>query len=614
MLRPNRYFPVSTATAAEVLVVAAAFAILGGLRGALGSPAPEAGGSPPCDWYVATNGLDTNPGTAGQPFRTIQKGADVATVGETVCVAAGLYEERPTIGTSGSNGSPITLQAQGAATSRGFDIAADYIVLDGFTVGDASGTGISIEGHYNRVANNVVLDSSSYGIVVVGTWADVYTQATHNVVEYNRIERARTSGIQVFGTDNLIAGNEISHTLVSGDADGIRFFGSNNTLRGNHIHDIYLSEAPGAHIDCFQTWGPATNITIEGNFCDNPDNSMQGTMIEQINEPVGQLTFRNNVFKMGADWYGPGINVIAKSEQSIIQDVTVVSNTFVRTSGAGQYSVYLTRVTNGVIQNNIVYDGVRPPFYLVSTTNVTAGYNLVFRSQGGQPEGSPAANDIWQQDPLFVDAASDDFRLQSASPAIDAGVPLGIDHAFDFNGVTRPQGEGWDMGAFEVDESTPPEDWIFVEDFESGDTTAWAAVYPEPPPGPSKIDPIGVKASADDGNIPENTLDGDLGTRWSADGQGQWIRYDLGSVQNIEEVRIAFYIGNQRTSTFDIQVSQNDTDWTTVLSTTSGGDTLQLQHFSFSSAPARYVRYLGYGNSQNNWNSLTEVEIWGQQH
>jgi hypothetical protein len=32
-----------------------------------------------------------------------------------------------------------------------------------------------------------------------------------------------------------------------------------------------------------------------------------------------------------------------------------------------------------------------------------------------------------------------------------------------------------------------------------------------------------VSASADDGNVPANTLDDNLGTRWSAKGDGQWI-------------------------------------------------------------------------------------------
>ena len=38
--------------------------------------------------------------------------------------------------------------------------------------------------------------------------------------------------------------------------------------------------------------------------------------------------------------------------------------------------------------------------------------------------------------------------------------------------------------------------------------------------------PVGVFASSDDGNVPENTIDRDLNTRWSSVvGDGEWICY-----------------------------------------------------------------------------------------
>ena len=51
-------------------------------------------------------------------------------------------------------------------------------------------------------------------------------------------------------------------------------------------------------------------------------------------------------------------------------------------------------------------------------------------------------------DPKFVNAANLDFRLQSTSVLIDKGIT--ISPAFnDKNGITRPQGTAWDIGAFE---------------------------------------------------------------------------------------------------------------------------------------------------------------------
>ena len=121
-----------------------------------------------------------------------------------------------------------------------------------------------------------------------------------------------------------------------------------------------------------------------------------------------------------------------------------------------------------------------------------------------------------------------------------------------------------------------------------------------------------VTASTHDGNVPANTVDGSLSTRWSASGDGQWIQYDLGSTGNtVSYVKVAWYKGNERTSVFDVLVSNNGTSWTTVLPGVSSGNTLALETHDFPDATARYVRIVGHGNTANAWNSITETEIWG---
>jgi hypothetical protein len=51
------------------------------------------------------------------------------------------------------------------------------------------------------------------------------------------------------------------------------------------------------------------------------------------------------------------------------------------------------------------------------------------------------------EDP-FVDAANHDFRLKPGSCAVDNGTDVGVKE--DFRGVKRPQGNGFDIGAFEL--------------------------------------------------------------------------------------------------------------------------------------------------------------------
>lgn len=122
---------------------------------------------------------------------------------------------------------------------------------------------------------------------------------------------------------------------------------------------------------------------------------------------------------------------------------------------------------------------------------------------------------------------------------------------------------------------------------------------------------MNVAASSDDGNVPANTIDNDLNTRWSADGDGQWIQYDLGSPKTVSQVAIAWYKGDQRVSSFEIHVSVDQTNWTPVLTDQSSGTTNEPEIVAFTPVTAQYVRIVGHGNNLSLWNSITEVDVYG---
>lgn len=122
-------------------------------------------------------------------------------------------------------------------------------------------------------------------------------------------------------------------------------------------------------------------------------------------------------------------------------------------------------------------------------------------------------------------------------------------------------------------------------------------------------EPVSVSALSDDGNVPSNTLDNDLNTRWSALGDGQWIQYDLGTSYSVDALKISFFRGDQRTAHIAIQVSTDSNNWITLFDGDQPNLTTALQTFDLNDTQAQYVRIVGHGNSSNNWNSLTEVEI-----
>lgn len=84
------------------------------------------------EYYVAKNGLDTNPGTLALPWKTIQKAATSLQAGDTVFVRKGVYKERVTITVSGSAvGGMITFRNYG--TERAIIDATKLVSPDGNT-------------------------------------------------------------------------------------------------------------------------------------------------------------------------------------------------------------------------------------------------------------------------------------------------------------------------------------------------------------------------------------------------------------------------------------------------------------------------------------------------
>lgn len=111
------------------------------------------------------------------------------------------------------------------------------------------------------------------------------------------------------------------------------------------------------------------------------------------------------------------------------------------------------------------------------------------------------------------------------------------------------------------------------------------------------------------GNTPDKAIDFDLNTRWSSDGSGQWIQFDLGNKVMLDGVQIAFYKGDQRRGIFKILLSESSSDSIEVYNGRSSGRSAGLETYHFIPQYARFVRIVGYGNTVSSWNSITEVRF-----
>ena len=221
------------------------------------------------------------------------------------------------------------------------------------------------------------------------------------------------------------------------------------TLVGNmFIDNISLDRGGGVY-------SQSRNHTIERNlFIGNQTSAglMGGGMVIE-GAPDNSVHFiENNVFAFnvcGQD--GGGLHIATNNENV---RVYLINNTIHGNEASGRGGGLWAYASSGEIHlyNNIIY----------GNTAVTSGNDIRFRGLTGYGynnnyeglDGSWAASSgNVNTAPLFVDAGSRDFSLQSASPMIDAGTtevpdPPGLPSE-DIDGASRVGGAAPDIGAYE---------------------------------------------------------------------------------------------------------------------------------------------------------------------
>ena len=440
-------------------------------------------------FYVSTNGDDTAAGGQSSPWATLSYAATQISAGDTVLVNAGSYAENILVTASGSAGAPITFEAVGQVTMEGFRLDGDHLQVKGFYIRTLAcdgqdSFGIEARGDHFVLENNDIYEMPNGGI---------YTSATSQSGQIinNRLERNVQTGIELHGSDHQVIGNEIinpieRHPITAcrdggDDANGVTFFGSGHSIRGNFIHGLTYSDPNvlDAHIDCFQTFGSWVagevndNVMIEDNICEalsyqNADENGNGLYIEE----VSNLTIRNNVFLT----YG-GIGADAD-----VTNLIVVNNTFVSAmdigGAAGDHrgiDLWHQSVSGGMIRNNIFVDFRGGPYYLNSQIQTLAhSNNLMYWTDDQDRSESWWTFQCHQNanvcaDPELTDPANLDFHISSTSPAIDVG-SANVPVSDDITGTARPQGLGFDLGAYEPQPSSPPAQptVIHTADFSNG--------------------------------------------------------------------------------------------------------------------------------------------------
>jgi hypothetical protein len=367
-------------------------------------------------YWVAKTGSDSRSCAQAQSpsaaKRTIRSGLTCLGPGDTLSIKAGTYAESNLRPPSGISGKRVTIKAataktvivsgtQGAEAVFWIDEGERYITVEGLIVDAAmkAQKGFLINGHHIRVKNTEVKYAKGQNLSVGSdTTADQFVELL-----------------------NL-------HVHHAGGGAGSGECNSTPPEDG-YCHGIYMSSN--------------RNLVDGGSYHDNNGYSLH------IYPTGGNNVIRN------ARWqgrtFGPAIGIFNGTGNQVYNNL-VYGNSFEGIMAFGPGAVYA---------NNTVYNNQGAGIFIRADAPAAVfRNNIVYHNRGGDivdEAGKATLSNNLTSDPRFVNAAAGDLHLTSGSPAIDTGMTVST-VTTDFDQRPRPQGAGFDIGAYEYPDSAlmPP--------------------------------------------------------------------------------------------------------------------------------------------------------------
>lgn len=352
-------------------------------------------------YYVAPAGSDEGPGTSRQPFRTLQKAADLAGAGDTVFVRPGTY----------TGGARIVSLSRSGAPGRLITFLSERkweAVLDGrdgrSSVGWYFGPGVA----YITIQGFEVRDLEEHGF-------DFYGGGVHDI---------------------LISRNHVHHV-------GRNCTDTNNGRTGASVGaGAFLIVFDGNIWHHIGRFGPGEQgCSPRTRYYQNHDH---GIYVADAN----QIVIQNNVF-YGFERGWPVHRYSSAQPRS--RGLAIINNTFAGRNPYREGHIILATATDSLrIENNIFAGPHTAALYFedLRFSDAWVRYNMISGGSVmvGRPRGVSFSRNWERTEPRFMEAT--DFRLRYDSPAVDAGMPQpAVGH--DADGVLRPRGAGYDLGAYE---------------------------------------------------------------------------------------------------------------------------------------------------------------------
>jgi hypothetical protein len=409
-------------------------------------------------YYVSKEGSDENPGSVEAPWLTIQHAARNLTAGETVLIREGTYHESVYIGQGGCLGKPITFSAYpneiividgtGVTESQnGLIISRSYISLSGLEICNWEENAIWVEQAGYLEISDCEIHDICYGIG--------FADGSHHF-ECNRVIAHH---FDLYGFDVSPSGGADCHHGTFNDC--IAYTGRD---RGQNVdgfalghgtqHDFTFNRCQA--YDVFDGFDVSARNTILNRcasyHCWNGGYKLWQDEVKLMN----CLAYKNAVSNVELDWDGePGT-------------ITLQNCTF---ADSGDYNIWLENAADSLRMVNCILAGgenIGLAFEQMNIENYQGDYNLFHHDSeraiviGYEDEFSLDQLNEWQvyigqdkhsivshtKSDIFISPAQSNYRLSETSLAVDQGTKLDAP-AEDYEGKPRPQGRGYDIGAFE---------------------------------------------------------------------------------------------------------------------------------------------------------------------
>jgi hypothetical protein len=423
---------------------------------------------------VATNGNNGWPGTAMQPWLTINHAVSQAGPGDTVLVQPGHYNENVQVDVrDGQTNNLITFDGSGHASVKNVSISKNFICWKGFYCGSNFYDGykpiLGCGGSWCLILSNTVHANLPN---MLGLYVDGGTPASPfnigmpqgTVLRGNIVENVgKVPAVGINGAHILFEANVIR------DCPNVEaafyLWGISNVIRGNTITNMNDTGEGGAHPDVFQSFADnglaSRGHLIEQNLiinCNCQLGSLQRKYKDRFLDDCQDWTFRNNVFvniasKLDVDFLNMKFynntfyNCMTNSPEGFI--INFNNSKFGRADGGEMINNAFILVGNKPSHSDQGWFAIDPPL-----TNMIVRNNFV-AGTGWAVKRLPWRGD-WVNggDPRMVRAWSfrtnqvPDLHPLADSPLIGAGHPLSS-VTNDYDGRPRLAGQKPAIGAFQ---------------------------------------------------------------------------------------------------------------------------------------------------------------------